>query len=98
MKAQRNDKPAEFDKLIRELKECARGKRPTVEISKKRATKIGIAHSNLIVAAKSLGLRVGSNGGYYAQRSESESLRRFAGALGQLFLLRLAAHVARDRV
>ncbi len=67
-----NTKANDWTKFVSELQECVSGKRGWVSASKKRALKMGIAHSNLIVAAKALGLVVDTHGhyGYCATRKK----------------------------
>ncbi len=54
----------QFDAFINELKQCVAGTRGHVDCTIGRAKKMGIAHANLITAAKALGLKVGIHGNY----------------------------------
>jgi hypothetical protein len=58
----------EWTKLVTELQECRDGRRETVNLTRIRATRIGVAHANLTVAARALGLVVSTNGGTCATR------------------------------
>jgi hypothetical protein len=60
----------QYDAFVRELQECVAGNRGWVNCSKQRATVMGLAHSNLVVAARSLGLEVEAHGkhGYCARK------------------------------
>lgn len=62
-----------FNEFAQELKECVAGTRGWVDCSKSRADRMMLAHANLTVAAKSLGLvveRSAHNNRYIAHRAK----------------------------
>jgi hypothetical protein len=63
-----NTQRTEWTRIVTELQACAAGNRNMVKLTHERARLCGVAHSNLTIAARALGLVISTNGGTTATR------------------------------